>query len=419
MTVNEMIQKIRNPDNWTDAFFSEIFDLYIDHYKTVRNTLVKDGLWDRFDTAISEWKKPGQVCLFENKSNAVCDNGAARALIEHNLSMETIDNINEEDPRWLITDYIPRGQITALAGDGGVGKTTVWCAIAAAVSSGKQCFMLNGGVPEEFSECNPEKVMFFSSEDSVEITLRRRLRINGANLKNIFTIPISDERFEKVKFNSPFLEQLIAKHRPSLVVFDPIQGFIPANMKMGERNAMRSCLSPLIGYGEKYGCSFLIIVHSNKQSNVWGRKRIADSSDIWDSARSVLLMGETNDRGIRYISHEKSNYGIPGDTVLYSIDNEVVMSQGYTSKKDKDFVSEIDFNTRLAPQRSEAKEFILDYLKDGEKEVCELDEAAKAMSISKNTLGRAKSELKQDGKIKYRTVSLGKGKGAKHYMGLI
>lgn len=71
---------------------------------------------------------------------------------------------------------------------------------------------------------------------------------------------------------------------------------------------------------------------------------------------------------------------------------------------------EADYTTRQAPQRDEAKEFILDFLKDGEKEVADLDEMAAAMSISRSTLKRAKSDLKKDGKVKYRNTGQGTDK---------
>lgn len=330
--------------------------------------------------------------------------------------MVSMDAADEKNPDWLITDYMPRHQITSIAGDGGSGKTTVWCSLAADISSGKKTFLENF-IPDGFGECIPKKVMFFSAEDSFEYTLKRRLRKNGAKLNNIISIDIADERFKDIKFNSLFLEQLLEKHRPALCIFDPIQAFIPPDIRMGDRNAMRNCLAPLIGYGEKYGVTFLIIEHANKQSGVWGRKRIADSADIWDISRSVLMAGETNEPGIRYLSHEKSNYGPTGSTILYCIEDEIIKFKAYTDKKDKDFITEIDYNSRQKPQRDEAKEFILDFLKDGEKEVAELDEMAAAMSISKNAIKNAKSDLKKDGQIKYRNT--GQGSDKKFYISLI
>ena len=186
---------------------------------------------------------------------------------------------------------------------------------------------------------------------------------------------------------------------------------------MGDRNAMRNCLAPLIGYGEKYGTTFLIVEHANKQSGVWGRKRIADSADIWDISRSVIMAGETNEKGIRYLSHEKSNYGPTASSILYAIDEEVIRYKGQTDRKDKDFVTAVDYSTRQAPQREEAENFILEFLQDGEKEVSELDDMAAAMSIGKGTLKRAKTQLRQDGKIK--TWSSGYGQGKKFYISLL
>ena len=372
---------------------------------------VEEFFWQQKQELLNDLKP-------ERLYTTVCDKGKVRQQKNNSLEMVTMDSAQEKEPDWLITGYIPRYQITSLAGDGGSGKTTVWCALAAAVSSGKKSF-LEDFLPEDLGGGKPQKVMFFSAEDSFEYTLKRRLRKNGALLKNILSIDIADERFQDIKFNSPFLEQLLEKYRPALCIFDPIQAFVPPEIRMGDRNAIRNCLAPLIGYGEKYGTTPLIIVHANKQSGVWGRKRIADSADIWDISRSVIMAGETNETGIRYLSHEKSNYGMTGNTVLYAIEDEVVCLKGYTKKKDKDFVTEVDYTTRQAPQREEAKEFILDFLKDGEKEVSELDAMAKAQSISANSLKNAKADLKKEHQIKYRTVSLGKGQGTRFYVSLI
>ncbi|MBO5197595.1 MAG: AAA family ATPase [Lachnospiraceae bacterium] len=324
------------------------------------------------------------------------------------VTLTPMKDIEEKEAEWLVPEYMPKAQITILAGDGGSGKTTTWCAISAAVSSGEKCFM-NGDMPFDEQQ-EPKKVLFFSSEDSAEYTLRGKLRRSGAKLENVLSMSLSDERFAELKFDSALLEQLIAEHRPALVVFDPLQSFIPPEVQMGQRNAMRSCLNPLIGLGEKYGVTFLIVVHTNKQSGLWGRKRIADSADIWDIARSVLIAGEADNTGLRYLSHEKNNYGPLGQTVLFRLDSGKVEFEGYTTKKDRDFVMAAAEVTRQAPQRDDAKEFILDYLKDGEVETAELDDAMKAMGVSGRTLERAKGELKKEGRIRYRSEGFAKEK---------
>lgn len=49
-----------------------------------------------------------------------------------------LNDITEKEASWLVPQRMPKGQIIILAGDGGSGKTNAWCALAAAISSGKQ-----------------------------------------------------------------------------------------------------------------------------------------------------------------------------------------------------------------------------------------------------------------------------------------
>lgn len=328
------------------------------------------------------------------------------------LSMSSLSDIEEQDPEWFIHDYVPKRQITMIAGDGGSGKTSLWCAIAAAASKGKQPDFMNDN--PFLAEIDERLVYYFSAEDTAEYTLKRKLRLYDADFQNIRTIPISDDRFLNLKFNSDFVRQLIAAGKPALCIFDPIEAFVPPDIHMGDRNAMRQCLAPLIGYGEEYGTTFIIIVHSNKRSNAWGRNRISDSADIWDIARSVLIVGETKDKGIRYISQEKNNYGRLSETILFSISDEKIIKRGVTTKRDREFMTEAS-GERSAPARDEAREFILDSLRDGEMQIKELDESAKALGLSQSAMRRAKEQLKAEKAV---AVRRGSGKIPTWYISL-
>ncbi len=318
----------------------------------------------------------------------------------------SVSDVEEKEVEWLVWEYMPKGQINILAGDGGSGKTTSWCGLAAAVSNGTKVFF---EAESPFIKREPQKVMFFSSEDSLEYTLKARLRKAGANLDNIYSTSLRDERFSQIKFNSIMLKDLIKEVDPALVIFDPIQAFIPPDIQMGQRNAMRSCLNPLIGLGEEYGTTFLIVVHTNKRQGVYGRNRIADSADVWDIARSVLITGTAKDN-MRYLSHEKSNYGEPGRTVLYTIEDGIAVFKEYCDKHDADFVKERDLSAYQAPQRQNAEAFILDFLKNGKKPTAELDEAAKVAGISNATLSRAKTALRERGLMGMKSEGYGQNK---------
>lgn len=318
----------------------------------------------------------------------------------------SMDEVEEKEVEWLVPQYMPKGHINIMAGDVGVGKTTIWCGIVAALSSGNKIFF--EAVPDEFIEREPQKIIFFSSEDSMEYTLKKKFRKYNANMKNILSLSIKDGAFKDIKFNSPVLRKLIKHEKPAFIVFDPIQSFIPPNMNMGKRNEMRDCLNCLRELGEEFRCTFLIICHTNKQSGVYGRRRISDSADIWDIARSVLIVGQTQD-GKRYLSQEKNSYDQEAETVIYTVNDGIAVFEEYSDKKDRDFVQERDYNTRQAPQRADAEHFIYEFLRNGKKPTKELDEAAESGGISRNTLKRAKTDLRNRGLLG-RSEGYGKNK---------
>ena len=289
-----------------------------------------------------------------------------------------------------------------------MGKTSIWCSLVASITSGKQTFLLGNEIP--FNN-DPENVIVFSAEDSWTYVLRARLEANGADLDRVGFISPEDERFVDLNFDGDLLKGIIEENRPGVIVFDPLQAFVPANLRMGDRNAMRKCFSPLIGYGEQYKLTSIIIAHANKQSGVWGRKRIADSSDIWDASRSVLMTGLTSEKDVRYISQEKSNYGRLSDTVLFSLDECVPTFKCYSDKKDRDFILADARERNIRPVVEDAKDFIIDTLRErGQMEVSELDELAAANSISKNAMRDAKAALKKEGTTKTWSIGYGNNK---------
>lgn len=266
-----------------------------------------------------------------------------------------VSAFEELEAEWLIKGWMPKGQITLLASEGGIGKTTIACNLIAAISSGDSCIL----DAEDDIQRMPQTVMVFTTEDSISQKLKKKLRLMGANMSNIIAPdPSADETgmITKLKFGSPELEQAIRAYKPALCVFDPIQGYVPPDINMGSRNAMRDCMARLTALGEEIGCTFLVICHSNKRKGAYGRDRISDSSYLWDISRSVIMAGRTEDREVRYLSNEKNNYAKLQETVLFRIDNDSLpVHEGFSEKRDYDYVmaaakaakSAAPFNERL------------------------------------------------------------------------
>lgn len=347
-------------------------------------------------------------------SYTTTENGIFTSAKPLTFGIDKASDVIIKEPEWLIPGYIPKYGITTIAGEGGVGKTSIWCSLVASITTGKQSFLMGGQIP---FDNDPEDVLVLSAEDSWSYVLRRRLEACGADLDRIGFLSPEDERFVDLNFNGDLLKGIIETNRPSVIVFDPLQAFVPENLRMGDRNSMRKCFSPLIGYGEQYKLTPIIIAHANKQSNVWGRKRIADSSDIWDASRSVLMVGTTAEDGVRYISHEKSNWGRLGRTVLFTLEDCVPTFKCYSAKKDKDFIQADAHEKNIRPVVEDAKDFIIDTLKErGQMEVSELNELAKVTGFSKNAMREAKEALKKEHTT--HTWSIGYGKDKKFFMSL-
>ena len=286
----------------------------------------------------------------------------------------TMDTVPEEEAQWLVPGYIPQGQITLLAADGGVGKTTFWCQLLGALSSGRPTLL-------------EKKSLFPDSQSQLESSSTALLEL---------------------RLGSPELSDFIHSYRPALCVLDPIQGFLPHGVNMAARNEIRECLAPLMALGEQVGTAFLLVCHTNKRAGAWGRTRLADSADLWDAARSVLMMGDAGD-GRRYLSQEKNNYGPLQPTRLYTFsDSGLLVPAGLTQKRDREF--QLQAQPSAAPKREGCKEFLLQKLEEngGSLPAKELEELAREEGFSKITVRRSKEELKAASGIQYSVNSQGR-----------
>lgn len=339
----------------------------------------------------------------------------------------TMDTVPEEEAQWLVPGYIPQGQITLLAADGGVGKTSFWCQLLAALSTGRAT-LLEDVSPKWDSDSLSEKAdipaetlsakqdtlpkerwgAFFSTEDSVRKKLKKKLRLAGAKMMNLITLESSSTALLELRLGSPELSDFIHSYRPALCVLDPIQGFLPHGVNMAARNEIRECLAPLMALGEQVGTAFLLVCHTNKRAGAWGRTRLADSADLWDAARSVLMMGDAGD-GRRYLSQEKNNYGSLQPTRLYTFsDSGLLVPAGLTQKRDREF--QLQAQPSAAPKREGCKEFLLQKLEEngGSLPAKELEELAREEGFSKITVRRSKEELKAASAIQYSVNSQGR-----------
>lgn len=329
-------------------------------------------------------------------------------ITEEDLDMPTLDEFEEREKEWLIPGYIPSGCVTLLCSDGGIGKTSLWCDTLAALTTGRTT-IFDKALENPFHTGLTHTVMYFSKEDPTEEVLKRKLRLAGADPKKIRCFGLDDPRLTRIKYNTLYLEKLIEKFKPDIVVFDTLQAFLPDGVEMSKRKDMRDALEPLNQMGARLNTTFLLIMHTNK-SNSSGRQRMADSSDIWDLGRSALMAGRTQDEDVCYLSHEKSNYGKLQKTILFSLSDEGVEFKGTSRRKDRDYMADNISTPAPTPRLDEAIDFILENVTEEGIEVAELERTAKAAGIAQETLKNARAQLKKDNRILVKSRGFGETK---------
>lgn len=238
------------------------------------------------------------------------------ALTPDGSGFQLMSAVKAKEVEWVVPNLIPKGEVSILGGDGGVGKGLYIAQLVSYVTAGK--------TSEFFSEppTSTGNVVIFSAEDQLDTVLKPRLEAAGANLNKVWAVePGSyfEDTGEMPYLDDPKTVNRVVATRPSLVVFDPIQQFLSPKAGLNSRMKMREAATLLRAAGREHGFAVLMVVHTNKSTNTSGRKRLSGSADLWDVARSVMVMGRTKNDGKVYVSHEKASNATLAETVLFTI----------------------------------------------------------------------------------------------------
>ena len=325
-----------------------------------------------------------------------------------------LTEIKKGTTKWVVPHWIPRGGITLLAGDGGVGKTSLWCKLLADMSNAIETILEDPLREEDEGELElsddpnrplPNKTcMYFSAEDSTSRRLKDLLERYGATQEKILTAEL--ENLGSLRYNSPELPAIIEEYRPEICVFDPIQAFMPRGSAMSSRQDSREALNHLVRMGNRYGTAFLLVCHTNKKKTDDWRQRLSGSADLPDIARSVIFTDYTHlmpGKTIRFISNEKNSYHELEQTVLYRFENGLLTYAGISDRRFAEFAR--DGGEYAAPQvkqtqKESCREAIKELLNQTEQmQVRELDELLQQKGFGKKAITIAKGELEEEGEI--------------------
>lgn len=372
----------------------------------INNTQLETPLTDR------ELEREVYPCIDRFKACTPKAVSNEQMAIAKGVNLVSFQELNYKTVDWLIPGYIPKGCITILGGDGGQGKTALWCNLVSAISCG------NESILSRLALVNSKGIsLVFSGEDDPESVLKKRLREYNADESKIYTLKLDDSALASITIGGELLPMLIEQYRPLLVVLDPIQQFIK-DIDMSKRNDVRRTLQTLSTLGKKYGTSFLLVVHTNKRDKVASfRDKLSDSADLWDIARSVIAVGRTQD-GNGFISQEKSSYSALNDTILFTFDG-LTIKPTRTERKHYVELTTGHRQANKAQEKEDVKSDILYFLELNDNiEKRALLDHMQTNGHTANIINQAIKELKESEQIEIAKHADGYGNGVKAFIKL-
>lgn len=229
------------------------------------------------------------------------------------LKIISMDEVQSKEVNWLWYPYIPYGKITIIQGDPGEGKTTLALRLAALLSKGEP-------LPYDDTECEPVKIIYQTAEDGLEDTIKPRLEAAEADCTQIKVI---DESEAALSMLDERIEKAIIEIGARVVILDPIQAYVGANINMNNANEVRNVMAQLGRVAEKYDCAILLVGHMNKGSGNKSSYRGLGSIDFQASARSVLIVGRIKDNPqVRVMVQAKSSLAPEGEAIAFELDKE-------------------------------------------------------------------------------------------------
>jgi putative DNA primase/helicase len=318
---------------------------------------------------------------------------------ENGVSLVCIADVQPETVSWLWPPYIPRGKLTLLEGDPGIGKSWVSLAIATAVSLGK-------GLPRT-EAIESASVVLASAEDGLGDTIRPRLDAMGADVSKIHAIKGA------LDFGNGgliMLEGFIREVSPVLVIIDPLVAYIGAGVDIHRANETRAVMAKLADMAEKHGCAILAIRHLTKGGTLKPIYRGLGSIDFAAACRSVLMAGcdpENNQK--RGIVHIKSNLAPMGHAIGFELRDSGFYWTGESDLTWQRILSAEDSSDGRSA-KDEVADFLRDELADGPVEAAQVWRDVREAGLSEITVKRAKAML---GIITRRQGETGKRGGGK------
>ena len=331
-------------------------------------------------------KKDWNECLVaevpvENMAKQMCWRDAR----EKPVPVMKMSEVEETVVQWLWYPFIPFGKVTLIQGNPGKGKTWLAMAIAAYCTNGKE---LPNALPIE-----PFNVLYQTAEDGIADTIKPRLAKCGADMTRVRFI---NEDEKQLSMTDDRIEKAIRQNNVRLMIMDPIQAYLGANVDMNRANEIRPLFRHLSTIAERTGCAIVLIGHLNKSSGSQSDYRSLGSIDIAAAVRSILFVEKVEkekEQDIRVVYQQKDSLAKKENPVAFSLGEEGLKWLGEYDISIEDLLMG-KAGTKKETKLEKAQKLILELL-NKRKVMCleELEAELLAYGISSRTGRDARKQL--------------------------
>jgi hypothetical protein len=308
----------------------------------------------------------------------------------------TLADVEPEAVEWLWAGRIPRGKLTLLDGDPGLGKSTVAYDIAARVSRGLP-------MPVETTGADAADVVLLSHEDGLADTIRPRLEAADADLGRVHSIQAIPEaggaRLPSLPEDLDRIIGVVAGREAALLIIDPLFAYLAPAVDSFRDHDIRAALAPLAAAAERSRAAVLVIRHLNKRVGGPALYRGGGSIGIIGLARSGLVVAaDPDDPTGRILASVKNNLSRPAPSLRWKLVDAAngVARVEWLGPSDHGADALLAESIEQPTERNalrEACDFLREILSAGETSGTEVLKQARELGISGRTIERAKRQL--------------------------
>lgn len=325
------------------------------------------------------------------------------------LDMVCAADIAPKSIEWLWQYWIAVGKVTVLAGEGGEGKSTILCDIAARTTTGSTW-------PDAAPGCAPGFVIILAAEDGADDTIVPRLIAAGADRRRVFLIRSVTEDKRRRIFNLQAdlakLEDTIAQLRaergdvPVLVIIDPISSYLGPKVDSHKNAEVRAVLEPLGDLAERHRVAIIANNHFSKAGGSANNRMIGSVAFVNYARAGFIVTPDAQDESRKLLLPSKMNIGPLRKGLAYRIGGRTIEHEGKEIMTSEILWEsapvEITANAALAAvaggsegrtQKAEATEFLTAFLSNGPVAVAEVNTEARAAGINPKALRSAREAL--------------------------